>query len=82
MKAGRSTKYKPEYCEIAETILSDDKPMCQVAHVLRVHRETLYEWQKRYPGFSDACKRGGACCRQGTVSVADAVRRRHENITG
>ena len=54
----RPTKYKPEYCEIAETILSGDNPMCGVAHALRVHRETLYEWQKRYPEFSDACRKG------------------------
>ena len=47
MKAGRPTK-----CEIAEAILSDDKPICQVACVLRVDRGTLRDWKKKHPEFS------------------------------
>ena len=58
MKIGRPTKYKPEYCDLAETILAGDNPWCEVARVLRVHTETLSEWKKKYPDFSAAYERG------------------------
>ena len=60
MTIGRPTKYKPHYCDLAETILAGDKPWCEVARVLRVHTETLSEWKKKYPDFSAAYKRGRA----------------------
>jgi len=129
MKMGRPTKYSPEYCEIAEAILSDDKPICEVARLLRVHTETMSDWKKKYPDFSAAYKRGRAAGQalfmakmnaaawgadthkvnngliyllainkykmltrnsggkkkvdmSGTLSMADAVRRRHESNCG
>ena len=60
MTIGRPTKYKPHYCDLAETILAGDKPWCEVARILRVHTETLSEWKKKYPDFSAAYNRGRA----------------------
>ena len=58
MKVGRPTKYKPEYCEIAETILGQDKPIFAVAAALGIHRGTLRDWKKKYPEFSTAVDMG------------------------
>ena len=58
MKVGRPTKYKPEYCDLAETLLGQDRPMCAVAAALGVHRGTLRDWKKKYPEFSTAVSRG------------------------
>ena len=123
-KVGRPTKYRKEFCELAEYILSQDKPMCEVAHTIHVDQGTLRDWKDAYPDFSRACKRGsdagytlfmdklkqaawdgtipvnntlitlfGINCYEmrtnktesndklqveGKLSVADAVRRRHE----
>ena len=41
MAGGRPTKYKAEYCDLAETILSCDKPWCEVARILMVCENTL-----------------------------------------
>jgi hypothetical protein len=60
MTAGRPTKYKPEYCDLAETILAEDKPMCAIAAALGVHRGTLRDWKKKYYEFSTACGMGRA----------------------
>ncbi len=58
MRTGRPTKYKPEYCHQAETILSGGQPLCTVAAALGIHRGTLRDWRKKYPDFSAAVSRG------------------------
>jgi hypothetical protein len=60
MTAGRPTKYKPEYCDLAETILSEDMPWCQVASILNVCEDTLDAWKREHPKFLDAHNRGRA----------------------
>jgi hypothetical protein len=123
MKVGRPTKYKPEYCDLAETLLGQDKPMCSVAAALGVHRGTLRDWKKKYSQFSTAVSRGRTNGKalfmekvakaawdadtykvnnrlvwllamnqygmktskkkiavSGTLSIADAVRKRHETM--
>ena len=58
MTIGRPTKYKPHYCDLAETILAGDKPWCEVARVLQVCENTLDRWKKKYPEFCSAYNRG------------------------
>ncbi len=58
MPGGRPTKFKLEYCDLAETLLGHCKPMCAVAAALGVHRGTLRDWRKKYPEFSTAVNRG------------------------
>lgn len=60
-KGGRPTKYKEEYCSLVEKyLLTTGKEQMELPMVegfalfLGVHRDTLYEWEKKYPKFSDA----------------------------
>jgi len=59
--AGRKTKYNPEETpkfaeEYARQGLNDE----QIAHNLGVNLQTYYTWQKKYPQFLEALKRGKA----------------------
>ena len=63
MPAGRPTLYDPSfYHEAVEYLKSTGKENMELptiegfAHWLRVHRDTLYEWAKKYPEFSDTLK--------------------------
>lgn len=57
MSFGRPSKYKPEYCEKVISLMEEGASMIEVAYELRVHIDTLYEWQKVHPDFSDAIKK-------------------------
>lgn len=54
MKPGRPTKYKPEYCDKAIELGKRGKSFTYIAAELDIHKDTLYEWIKNYPDFSDA----------------------------
>lgn len=58
--AGRLTKYRPEYCELAIKFMDKGYSKYALAGKLRVSRDTIYEWCKNYPEFSDCIKRGEA----------------------
>lgn len=74
MPAGRPTKYKPEYCEqiikyfdvehtkiVGDREIANDLPTFQeFAHSIDVHVDTLHEWKKVHPDFSEAYKRAQA----------------------
>lgn len=54
---GRPTAYQPEFCEDVIALGRAGKSKAQIASKLDVHRETLNEWAKAHPEFSDAIKR-------------------------
>lgn len=54
---GRPVKYKPEYCEMLIEHRKQGFSFESFAATISVHRDTLYEWVKVYPDFSDAKKR-------------------------
>lgn len=58
---GRPTRYMPEFCEEAQKICllmgATDKDLSE--H-FGVSRDTIIEWKKRYPDFSDSIKAGKA----------------------
>lgn len=60
MPPGRPTRYKKRYCkeiiEHCKTGLSFES----FAGVIGVHKDTIYEWCKKYPEFSDAKKRAAS----------------------
>lgn len=61
MTAGRPTKYKPEFCDkVNEYLATANKENMHLPKIesfalfLGVNKDTLYEWSKLYPEFSDA----------------------------
>lgn len=57
---GRPTKYKAEYCDIAQAVLGAGEGMAAVADEIGVTKSTVYLWAERHVDFSDAIKRGRA----------------------
>ncbi len=67
---GRKSKYDPETIpakaeELAKELLTD----AQIGAKLGITHETFYQWQKRYPEFSEALKRGKAEANRDLVEV-------------
>src|SRR5262249_34676163 len=60
-KGGRPSKYKPEYCEVAQKLCA----MCgftdtQLAKWFEVNVDTIYQWRLKHPEFAEALKVGKA----------------------
>ena len=53
---GRPTKYKPEMCQQVIGFMAKGYSKEAAAAQIGVHRDTLYEWAKVHPMFSDAIK--------------------------
>lgn len=56
-KMGRPTKYDPSFCEEIIEYGRMGFSKAEMANAFDVIRETLDEWAKRYPDFSDALTR-------------------------
>jgi len=62
---GRPTKYSEKACELVlrvaeEMNLQNFLRFCSIYHLavlLHVHIDTIYEWQRQHPEFSEAIKR-------------------------
>ncbi|MEK9809966.1 MAG: terminase small subunit [Candidatus Nanopelagicales bacterium] len=55
---GRPSKYDPAYCAAAlDFVGMQGKSIEEFAAHLQVHRDTVYEWEKVHPAFSDALTR-------------------------
>lgn len=61
-KAGQPTHFKIEYCEALVDHMRGGKSFRSFAAKLDKHWDTLYDWVKSHPEFSDAKKRGDAVC--------------------
>lgn len=57
-KIGRPSEYRPEYCDRVVEIMSMGLSLTAAMGVLGFARSTAYEWQEKYPAFSDAVKLG------------------------
>ena len=60
MITGRPTTYDPQYCAIAIEIMEQGYSKTALAGKIGVCRDTIHEWSKVHPDFSDAVKRGEA----------------------
>jgi transposase-like protein len=56
MPGGAPTKYKPEFCNEIIQSMAEGYSLTAAAADLGVHRDTVYEWEKTIPEFSDAVK--------------------------
>src|SRR5689334_9127619 len=54
----RPSLYKPTYSAKVLTLMKKGASKFEVAAELVIHRDTLNEWAKKYPEFSDAIKKG------------------------
>jgi hypothetical protein len=57
---GRPTSYRPEFCARVVELMAEGRSLDGCAHLLGVHPDSLYEWQKRHPEFSEAVRAGRA----------------------
>lgn len=56
-RTGRPSEYRPEYCELVIEKMAEGLSLTAFAGFIRVSRDTVYEWIKRHPAFSDAVSR-------------------------
>jgi len=56
MPAGRPTKYDPSYCEKLIKHMAQGLSYLSFAGVIEVNPDTMYEWEKKHPEFSEAKK--------------------------
>lgn len=56
MPGGRPTKYKPEYCKRIVEHMADGYPLVHFAVSIGVAQQSLHDWAKKYPEFSEAMK--------------------------
>lgn len=60
MPAGRPTKYRKEFCDVAEEFLSQGLSQAALAGELGVDEDTIKNWMDRHPAFFGAIKKGRA----------------------
>jgi hypothetical protein len=58
LKRGQPTKYDSKYCDELIKHMESGLSFESFAGVISVHRDTLYEWAKTHPQFSDAMQIG------------------------
>lgn len=56
MPLGRPSEYDPSYCDLARDFMSKGYSISALAGEIGVNRDSLYEWEKVHPDFSDALK--------------------------
>lgn len=57
MAGGRPTLYNPVFCQKVIDLGRLGKSITQMASELDVCKDSMYEWGKNYPEFSDALRR-------------------------
>ena len=72
-KVGRPTKYKPEYCEMLIEHMKQLHSFETFAVDIGVNRDTLYEWCKNHPEFSDAKKLGRLTLQKGMENIGKGL---------
>ena len=61
-KGGQPTKYREEYCQKLIDHMAKGLSYESFAAIIGVHRDTLYEWEKKHDVFSDSKKIGLGKC--------------------
>ena len=55
---GRPTLYKEEYCEALVNHMASGLSFESFAGLVRVNKDTIYQWKKKNPEFAEAYKKG------------------------
>jgi len=59
---GAPCKYKPEYCELLKEHMGAGYSFETFAATIDVSKDTLYQWAKDFPDFSDAFDKSRVKC--------------------
>src|SRR6266850_4501760 len=59
---GRPTEYRSEYCQEIVDFMSDGAALCEFAKHIDVNMDTIYQWAKVHPDFSEAKKKAMTFC--------------------
>jgi hypothetical protein len=59
-RGGRPTEYRPEYCQAVIDLMAQGFSLTAFAASICVAKDTVYEWIKVHPQFSDAVARARA----------------------
>lgn len=54
---GRPSKYRPEYCDIVESLGRKGKSIAEMAAILNVDRASLYRWADSHDDFAQSLAR-------------------------
>lgn len=54
---GRPSKYSPHYCDEVVAAMGEGLSLTAFAGMIGVSKDTVYEWIKEHPDFSDAVSR-------------------------
>jgi hypothetical protein len=54
---GRPSLYKPEYCEIVESLGKQGKSKAQMCAVLNIGRQTFADWEGKHAAFRESVAR-------------------------
>ena len=57
---GRPTKFRPDLCQRVVELMAEGRSLDGCAALLGVHPDSLYEWQRVHPEFSEAVRAGRA----------------------
>lgn len=60
MGAGRPSKYDEKYCDQAYKLTLLGATDSELAEFFEVNEDTVHEWKKRHPKFSESIKEGKA----------------------
>jgi transposase len=71
---GRHTKYRPEFCEVAISLMRNGAAIVEVAYELNVAKSTIFDWIKIHPEFAAAIQEGkdfseGWWCKEGRLNI-------------
>lgn len=55
--ARAQSKYKPEYCDIVESLGKQGKSLSEIALVLNIDRKSLNAWERQFSDFGEALAR-------------------------
>jgi hypothetical protein len=73
MPGGRPTKYKKKYCTEIIEFMAEGYTATAFAGHIGVNFDTICEWTKQHPEFSEARKQGQAACEKYLITMGKGL---------